>query len=114
MSDHQGKMPTGQRGDDARSAPLEGEVIGPGESGPRPSQPGGVFFEFRTGDGATFQVKPLSRWKVALILMVAAALAIAILVTFASLFVIAAVIGTCVVIVAASMAWVKSKLGIGR
>jgi hypothetical protein len=112
MNDQRDRMPSrpdaNRPADDgARRAPLEGEVFGPGEGGPRPNGPGNVFFEFRSGEGATFQLKPVSRWKVALILTVAMALAIAIVVTFASLFVIAAAIGAVIAAVAMAVAWVK-------
>jgi hypothetical protein len=111
MNDHRDKMPlrpeAGRPADNDARKPLEGEVFGPGEGGPRPNRPESVFFEFRSGEGATFQLKPVSRWKVALVLTVAVALAIAIVVTFASLFVIAAAIGAVIAAVAMAVAWVK-------
>lgn len=90
--------------------PLEGEIIPPGATR-RGASPNGVFFEMRNGEGASVEIKPVSGWKLALILIVAVGLAFAIVVTFASIFVVALLAGACLAAAAMALTWVKGLFG---
>lgn len=88
--------------------PLEGEILPPGQTdgGFSRGMPGGIFFDLRGADG-TVRMKPISRWKLALWLTAIAAIALALVLTFASLFIIAAVVMGCAAALAIAVTWLK-------
>ncbi len=110
-------MPSEQENLSERPA-IEPEIIPPprpgaghaGGSGFQGRMPGGVFFDLRTGEGATIRVKRVGGFKLALLVAVISAIVLALVLTFASLFVIAALVSACAVAVAAAVGWVKKAL----
>jgi hypothetical protein len=101
----------GDRASDEKRAerpPLEGEILPPGsaDGGFSRGVPSGIFFDLRGADGS-IRMKPISRWKIALWLTVIAAIGFALVLTFASLFVVAAAVAACAAALAIAVTWVK-------
>ena len=72
--------------------------------------PGGIFFDLRNGQGS-LNISRIGKFKLALWLAVIFAIAIALVLTFASLFVIVAIVTTCAAALATAIAWVKGRFG---
>ena len=103
-------------GDNTRwRASAEPQIIPPERSRPGGFQrdgfqgqmPGGIFIDLR-GGGPGFA--GISRFKLALWATLIIAIALALVLTFASLFVIAAAVTACAAVVAIAVGWVKRLL----
>ncbi len=66
-----------------------------------------IYYNTGTGDEGSIQFKPVSRFKLALWLILIASIALALVLTFASLFVFAAIVMACLAALAVVAGWVK-------
>jgi hypothetical protein len=92
---------------------VEPEIIPPDRTRRRPfsqNGSGGIFYDLRGEQGSFVRITKISGFKLALWLTLIVAIALALVLTFASLFVVAAVVSTCLVAVAGIVGWVKAKL----
>lgn len=83
----------------------EPEIIPPGAPDPRGR--GNIFYEFERDGFAHVRVTRIVRFKLTLILFVAAVVALTLVLMFASFFIVAAVIAACATAIAVAVAWVK-------